>query len=97
MAKENRDFDKTVLTVCCNKVDVVQNENGNGNRQVDELEARLWADLRKFSYFETSALSGMGINDMFQAFFSQVSHFGSDDMYSMQFIILLFANRPNVR
>ena len=48
--------------VCANKSDLP--------RQVDEVEARLWAELRGYPYFETSALSGQGINDMFHAFFS---------------------------
>ncbi len=65
LAKDGRTMDKAVVTVCGNKCD-------SNARQVDELEARLWAELRDFSYFETSACSGVGINDMFTAFFSQI-------------------------
>ena len=36
-------------------------------REVDELEARLWAELHGFNYFATSAASGTGVTDMFQA------------------------------
>ena len=36
------------------------------SRQVDEAEGRLWADSKGFLYFETSAQSGEGINEMFQ-------------------------------
>lgn len=35
-------------------------------RVVDEGEGRLWAESRGFHYFETSAQSGEGINEMFQ-------------------------------
>ncbi|XP_051579110.1 dnaJ homolog subfamily C member 27-like isoform X2 [Myxocyprinus asiaticus] len=42
-------------------------------RVVDESEGRLWAESRGFHYFETSAQSGEGINEMFQAFFSSIT------------------------
>ena len=35
-------------------------------REVDEMEARLWAELHGFTYFETSANNGLGVTDMFQ-------------------------------
>ena len=35
-------------------------------REVDEVEARLWAELHGFTYFETSANNGLGVTDMFQ-------------------------------
>ena len=35
-------------------------------REVDEVEARLWAELHGFTYFETSANNGLGVRDMFQ-------------------------------
>lgn len=37
-------------------------------RVVDEGEGRLWAESRGFHYFETSAQSGEGINEMFQVY-----------------------------
>lgn len=33
---------------------------------MDESEGRLWAESRGFLYFETSAQTGEGINEMFQ-------------------------------
>ena len=30
------------------------------------MEARLWAELHGFTYFETSANNGLGVTDMFQ-------------------------------
>ena len=38
----------------------------NHRREVDELEARLWAELHGFNYFATSAASGAGVTDLFQ-------------------------------
>lgn len=35
-------------------------------RKVESLEGQLWADAHGFYFFETSALSGEGINEMFQ-------------------------------
>lgn len=36
------------------------------HRCIDESEGRLWAESRGFLYFETSAQTGEGINEMFQ-------------------------------
>ena len=36
------------------------------HRCVDESEGRLWAESKGFLYFETSAQTGEGINEMFQ-------------------------------
>ncbi|WAR15929.1 DJC27-like protein [Mya arenaria] len=58
------DHDNVVICVCANKTDK--------KRQVDETEGRLWADSRGFQYFETSALNGDGVNEMFQALFEGV-------------------------
>lgn len=66
LAKEGRDFDKTALVVCANKSDL------DSKRQVDEVEAKLWAEIRGFPFFETSAMTGEGINNMFHSFFSQI-------------------------
>lgn len=35
-------------------------------RVIDETEGRLWADSKGFQYFETSAQTGDGVNEMFQ-------------------------------
>uniref|UniRef100_A0A4W6FT07 DnaJ (Hsp40) homolog, subfamily C, member 27 n=2 Tax=Percomorphaceae TaxID=1489872 RepID=A0A4W6FT07_LATCA len=60
-------MDSIVFIVCANKVDLTK------RRVVDEGEGRLWAESRGFHYFETSAQSGEGINEMFQAFFSSIT------------------------
>lgn len=36
------------------------------HRCIDESEGRLWAESKGFLYFETSAQTGEGINEMFQ-------------------------------
>lgn len=47
------------VVVCGNKVDI-----GN-KRVVQKTEAETWATSRRFDYFEVSAATGQGINDMF--------------------------------
>ena len=42
LAKDGRDFDNTVVIVCGNKSD----DAATKKRQVDDIEARLWAELR---------------------------------------------------
>ncbi|XP_048457009.1 dnaJ homolog subfamily C member 27 isoform X1 [Rhincodon typus] len=59
-------MENIVFIVCANKVDCGK------RRMIDESEGRLWAESRGFQYFETSAQSGEGINEMFQAFFSSI-------------------------
>ena len=46
--------------VCGNKADI-----GN-KRVVQRAEAENWASSRRFDYFEVSAATGQGINDMFE-------------------------------
>uniref|UniRef100_A0A672KWJ4 DnaJ homolog subfamily C member 27-like n=2 Tax=Sinocyclocheilus grahami TaxID=75366 RepID=A0A672KWJ4_SINGR len=60
-------MENIIFIVCANKVDLTK------RRVVDESEGRLWAESRGFHYFETSAQSGEGINEMFQAFFSSIT------------------------
>ncbi|XP_018608438.1 dnaJ homolog subfamily C member 27 [Scleropages formosus] len=60
-------MESIVFVVCANKVDLTK------RRVVDESEGRLWAESRGFFYFETSAQSGEGINEMFQVFFSSIA------------------------
>ncbi|XP_071483748.1 dnaJ homolog subfamily C member 27-like [Diadema antillarum] len=57
------EMDRVVFCVCANKTDRAS------QRVVDESEGRLWADDKGFRYFETSALTGDGIPDMFAALF----------------------------
>ncbi|XP_037830358.1 dnaJ homolog subfamily C member 27 isoform X3 [Kryptolebias marmoratus] len=61
-------MDSIVFIVCANKVDLTK------RRVVDEGEGRLWAESRGFHYFETSAQSGEGINEMFQVFTRTQTH-----------------------
>ncbi|KAL5493457.1 hypothetical protein EMCRGX_G014646 [Ephydatia muelleri] len=60
---EPRGLDSVVIAVCGNKVDL-------GKRKVEEVEGRLWAEARGFLYYETSAQTGMGVADVFQALFA---------------------------
>ncbi|XP_056372167.1 dnaJ homolog subfamily C member 27, partial [Oenanthe melanoleuca] len=53
-------MENVVFVVCANKVDAGK------LRVVDESEGRLWAESRGFLYWETSAQSGEGIQEMFQ-------------------------------
>jgi len=67
LSKEGRGLEHTVCFLASNKCDIPPER-----RDVDEVEARLWAELHGFQYFETSAKTGHGITDMFQVFFSQI-------------------------
>ncbi|ELU13576.1 hypothetical protein CAPTEDRAFT_146879 [Capitella teleta] len=58
------DMDNIVFIVCANKTDQ--------KRQVEESDGRLWADAKGFHYFETSAQTGEGVNEMFQTMFESV-------------------------
>ncbi|KAM5316996.1 dnaJ homolog subfamily C member 27 isoform 1-T1 [Glossophaga mutica] len=58
--------DNIVFVVCANKIDCAK------HRCVDESEGRLWAESRGFLYFETSAQTGEGINEMFQTFYTAI-------------------------
>ncbi|XP_062344354.1 dnaJ homolog subfamily C member 27 [Cinclus cinclus] len=59
-------LENVVVVVCANKVD------SGKLRVVDESEGRLWAESRGFLYWETSAQSGEGIQEMFQSFYSSI-------------------------
>ncbi|XP_053879749.1 dnaJ homolog subfamily C member 27 [Malaclemys terrapin pileata] len=59
-------MENVVFVVCANKIDCTK------HRCVDESEGRLWAESRGFLYFETSAQTGEGINEMFQTFYSAI-------------------------
>ena len=49
-----------MFAVCANKIDM------SSSRVVNESEGRLWAESKGFLYFETSAQSGDGIQELFQ-------------------------------
>lgn len=61
----NNVLDNVVVVLCANKID-------KGKRLVDEAEAKLWASMKGFYYFEVSASSGSGINEMFETLFREV-------------------------
>ncbi|XP_023219855.1 dnaJ homolog subfamily C member 27-like [Centruroides sculpturatus] len=52
--------------VCGNKCDK--------KREINEHEGQLWAEYHGFPYFETSALTGEGIPEMFQFFIDNMLH-----------------------
>ncbi|ESP03414.1 hypothetical protein LOTGIDRAFT_224445 [Lottia gigantea] len=52
------DMDNMIVCVCANKIDK--------KRVVDEVEGRLWASSHGYHYFETSAQSGEGVNELFK-------------------------------
>lgn len=59
-------MENIVFVVCANKIDCPK------HRSVDESEGRLWAESKGFLYFETSAQTGEGINEMFQTFYASI-------------------------
>ncbi|MFN9940200.1 MAG: ADP-ribosylation factor-like protein, partial [bacterium] len=58
IAQSNNSIDNIVFVICGNKID-------KGKRVVDETDAKICAHLKGYHYFETSASSGAGINEMF--------------------------------
>ncbi|CAF0795927.1 unnamed protein product [Didymodactylos carnosus] len=58
-------FDQLCIVVVANKIDT-------NKRVVDESEARLWANVRGYQYFETSAQTGVGVQEMFDCLFSSI-------------------------
>ncbi|XP_065829542.1 dnaJ homolog subfamily C member 27-like [Oscarella lobularis] len=54
-----------VVYVCATKIDI-------GNRKVDELEGRMWAEQNGYHYFETSAHTGKNVDELFKALFKSV-------------------------
>lgn len=59
-------MDSIIFVVCANKIDCTK------HRCVGESEGRLWAESKGFLYFETSAQTGEGINEMFQTFYVSI-------------------------
>ena len=58
--------DSAVWAVVANKCD------RKGKRAVTKREAEMWAQNNGFQYFETSAKSGKGIDDLFDYLFTTV-------------------------
>jgi len=65
MKKFCNDSDNAIFAVCANKTDI-------GKRLVSEEEGRDFANSKGFLYFELSAYSGKGINEMFVQLFKDV-------------------------
>jgi GTPase SAR1 family protein len=56
-----------MVVVCANKVD------GEGKRVVSEAEGKKFAAAHGFAYFETSAKSGLNVNELFAALFKGIA------------------------
>ena len=71
---DNLDSNLPVVLICGNKIDLVDGKETHKNTHdtVEEIEARLWADVHGFQYYETSASTGEGVSDMFSTFFSTI-------------------------
>lgn len=66
-------IDAPVILVCGNKVDLLEDhKNRKPPNCVDEIEAKLWADVHGLPYCETSASNGVGVGEMFHTFFSAI-------------------------
>lgn len=65
MRKFTSDTDNFIVAVCANKTDI-------GRRVISEDVGREYADKKGFLYFELSAYSGKGINEMFNQLFMDV-------------------------
>jgi len=65
LAQSNNSIDNIVFVICGNKID-------KGKRVVDETDAKIWAHLKGYHYFETSASSGAGINEMFDTLLNEI-------------------------
>lgn len=65
LKNNSESIDNIVFVLCANKID-------RGKRVVDEADARIWALSKGFHYFETSASSGAGINEMFETLLTEI-------------------------
>ena len=63
--EENADIKKKVIIIVGNKIDLE-------NRAVTNEEAANFAKERKLKYFETSAKSGIGINEVFKELYEDI-------------------------
>ena len=72
--QSNQDYNLPIILICGNKIDLVDGKGNDKNTHdsVEEIEARLWADVHGFQYYETSANTGEGVSDMFSTFFSTI-------------------------
>jgi DnaJ family protein C protein 27 len=58
-------LENIVNILCGNKID-------KGKRVVEEMDAKLWAANKGFHYFEVSANTGSGVNEMFETLFREI-------------------------
>ena len=65
MKKFCSDQDRFIVAVCANKIDI-------GKRLISEESGKEYANKKGFLYFEISAYSGRGINEMFTSLFMDV-------------------------
>ena len=72
LVKWNR-IDAPVILICGNKTDLLEvHQNQKLPNCVDEVEAKIWADVHGLPYCETSASTGEGVGEMFHTFFSTI-------------------------
>ncbi|CCD15657.1 unnamed protein product [Trypanosoma congolense IL3000] len=60
------------VVVCANKIDETTEKGGKKKRMVNEEAGRKWAKDRGYKYFETSACSGVGVEEAFETLFKDV-------------------------
>ena len=65
MRKYTSDVEDFIVAVCANKTDI-------GRRVISEDAGRDYAEKKGFLYFELSAYSGKGVNEMFSNLFTDV-------------------------
>lgn len=72
--QNSQDSNLPIILICGNKIDLLDSKGSEKDTHdsVEEIEARLWADVHGFQYYETSANTGEGVSDMFSTFFSTI-------------------------
>jgi DnaJ family protein C protein 27 len=58
-------LENIVFVICGNKID-------KGKRIIDEADAKMWAMMKGYHYFETSASSGAGVCEMFETLLTEI-------------------------
>jgi DnaJ family protein C protein 27 len=65
MGSSSSSLENIVFVVCGNKID-------KGKRIIDEADAKMWAMMKGYHYFETSASSGAGVSEMFETLLNEI-------------------------